>query len=236
MTTPRSLLLTTAATGLLLLCGCGTTHRNFGSVPAPAGIAGCDLGPATTEIPTAGTGRMLIRSATLKLDVADPAAAAARVEQAVRSAEGRVEKRTDEEDLVVLKLRVPTARLDSVTAGLETLGKVTFRQSESRDVTSEYVDTAARLKNAIALRDRLRELLAKTAAIAEVLEIEKELARVQGEIDAFEARRAAMKDEVDLADINCELRRQEREPIPGPVTVIFKGVGWVLKKLFVLRD
>ncbi len=219
----RSLLLTTVGVVCLMLCGCASHQKEFGPASRP------ESGQTDQD-------RMLVRSVILKLDVADPAAAASVAEQAVRDAGGRVEKRTDERDDVALKLRVPAARLDIVTASLEALGKVAFRQSEFRDITGDFADTEARLKNAIALRDRLRELLGKTVVVADLLALEKELARVQADIDAFEARRAVMKDEVSLASVDCQLHRQKREPIPGPVTVVFKGLGWVLKKLFVLRD
>ena len=56
---------------------------------------------------------------------------------------------------------------------------MTHRDIKAQDVTDEFVDLQARLKNAYAIRDRLTELLSK-AAVKEALEIEKELGRVTG--------------------------------------------------------
>ena len=70
-------------------------------------------------------------------------------------------------------------------ARIEKLGDVTHRDIKAQDVTDEYVDLQARLKNAYAIRDRLNDLLAK-ASVKEALEIEKELGRVTEDIERME--------------------------------------------------
>jgi hypothetical protein len=72
----------------------------------------------------------------------------------------------------------------------------------SEDLTVQIVDTTARLNSNKTLRDRLQKLLAeRPGKLGELLEIERELARVQGEIDATESILAAMRLRVAMADL-----------------------------------
>ena len=116
---------------------------------------------------------------------------------------------------------------------LETLGEVTGRNLSSEDVTEQYIDTDARLKNHIVLRDRLKKLLDRAQKVDEVLAIEKELTRVQSEIDSMEGRLKALRGQIDLAAVHLTI---ERRTILGPLGYVFKGIGWTVKKLFVWQD
>ena len=63
-------------------------------------------------------------------------------------------------------------------------GRVTSQWTTTEDLTREIVDTEATLRAKRALRDRLQQLLAtRPGSLADLLGVERELARVQGEID-----------------------------------------------------
>jgi hypothetical protein len=131
-----------------------------------------------------------------------------------------------------IRIRVRSERLEETADALANLGIETYRSIEVVDVTGDWVDLEARLKNHIALRNRLKDLLAEASGVEEILKIETELARVQGEIDAMTARFNAMKGQVSLASLSLNL--QERS-IPGPAGIATRGIGWTIKKLFVLK-
>jgi len=50
------------------------------------------------------------------------------------------------------------------------------------------IDLDARLANLVAVRDRLQEHLARSTNVSEVIEVERELARLQGDIDSLSGR------------------------------------------------
>ena len=131
-----------------------------------------------------------------------------------------------------MTLRVPTDALDSAVSSIESLGSVTHRSVSSEDVTEQYIDVEARLKNMIALRDRLRKLLEKATDVKAMLAVEKELSRVQADVDSLEGRFRALKKGVDLATIHLTIRRTR---ILGPLGYFFKAVWWGVEKLFVIR-
>ena len=72
--------------------------------------------------------------------------------------------------------------------------------STAEDLTSTILDTTAMLNSRKTLRDRLQQLLAdRPGKLADLLEIERELARVQQQIDSTESILAAMKQRVSMS-------------------------------------
>lgn len=64
-------------------------------------------------------------------------------------------------------------------------GKVITASASSEDLSRNIVDTEARLRAMTTLRDRLQQLLAtRSAPLDQLLQTERELARVQGDLDA----------------------------------------------------
>ncbi len=71
------------------------------------------------------------------------------------------------------------------------------------DLTSQIIDADARLKAQITLRDRLQALLEnREGNLEELLGVERELARVQGDIDAYESTLANLKQRVSMSTMN----------------------------------
>ena len=180
-----------------------------------------------------GQERMLIWRGWLTLEVYDVSNTVTRAIAAAEKSNGYIEQRSDSSGgRAELTIRVPSAELKTAMASLESLGSVAERRGWSGDGTEEVIDTQARLKNRTALRDRLRELLQKATDVKDILALEKELHRIQGEIDSMEGRLKAMKGKVDYATIHLTVRGKQ---ILGPLGYALKSAWWVVEKLFVLR-
>jgi hypothetical protein len=81
-------------------------------------------------------------------------------------------------------------------------GKILEQSTSTEDLTRAIVDTEARLRATRALRDRLQRLLeSRPGRLADLLEVERELARVQGEIDATESNLAVMRTRVSMSEL-----------------------------------
>ena len=143
---------------------------------------------------------------------------------------GFVENKSDKGDeSASLTLRIPAKSLTTTLSSLETLGSVTSRNVEGEDVTEEYIDVEARLKNKIVLRGRLKELLAKAVEVKDILAIETELNRVQAEIDSMEGRMKSLKGQVEYATVRLSL---DKKTLRGPLGYFCKGLWWGVEKLF----
>ncbi len=129
-------------------------------------------------------------------------------------------------------LRVPADRFNVVMEQLQGLGKDTGVRFNENDVTMEYVDLEARLKNLNAQEERLREILDMAATVEEVLTVEKELGRVRGEIESMTAQFNYLQDQVLLSTIYLNIREEAiatQAISPAP----FENLGERMKEAFV---
>ncbi len=84
-------------------------------------------------------------------------------------------------------------------------GRVTSQSTTTEDLTRVIVDTEATLRAKRALRDRLQQLLAtRPGSLADLLGVERELSRVQAEIDSTESNLTAMRTRVAMSALTIE--------------------------------
>jgi len=136
------------------------------------------------------------------------------------------------EDRYNASLKVPSIKLQAILDKISNLGDKISQSISQNDVTNQFVDSEARLKNLILFRDKMKNLLNQTTDIEEILKIERELRRVQTEIDSIKGRLKYLKDAVALSPIEVTF---EEKTIYGPLGYIFNGIWWVTKKLFVIK-
>lgn len=118
-----------------------------------------------------------------------------------------------------IAIRVPAERVDEAIARLRGLAhEVKSENSTSRDVTDEYVDNQARLKNLQATEEQLLKLMERTAKVKELLEVQRELTNVQGEIERLQGRVKLLEETsaFSLINVNLELAPAEMTVDAGP--------------------
>jgi len=224
-------LLTLVLAGVLF-SGCASTAM-YAKAPGLARLGGGDAGTEAKHNAVRAD-RLLIWKAGLELEVWNVSNAVAQATTLAQAQGGFVEQTSGgDEASARLRLRVPATTLKAAVGALEELGTVTYRHLSSEDVTEQYVDIDARLKNKLVLRDRLQQLLDKATGVKDVLAIETELNRVQADMDSMTARIKALKGQVDLATIEVSFTRKV---ILGPLGYVCKGLWWCVEKLFVIRD
>lgn len=102
-------------------------------------------------------------------------------------------------------IRVPSARHEALVAEIEALGELTNASTSTQDVTAQVIDVDARIKSLQTAETRMLELVATQAgALSDVLAIERELARVRGEIESLQGQQRALRDRVALATIRVQ--------------------------------
>lgn len=214
---------------LALLCGCASApHSNKLVMPAPQTFSEADS--RETEL---SPNRMLVWDAYLSIEVSNVSNAMNKAITITKENGGYVEQRRigDDGDAGA-RLRIPAKVFNPAVGSLGSLGTVKLQHVEGRDVTEQRIDVVARLKNKIALRNRLTKLLDKAIDVKDILAIEKELNRTQSDIDSIQGRLKLMESQVEFATIELTL---SRKPVPGPIGYVLKGLWWCLEKLFVIR-
>jgi hypothetical protein len=181
-------------------------------------------------VPPADSARLLIRtgSITMQVDSLELAAVAVRrVAAAVGGFVATTSMRTVERVRSgEMELKVPAGRFDDAMDRLRALGKVELAEAAAQDVGEEYVDIAARLANARRLEARLLELLAgRTGRLSDVLEVERELARIREEIERYTGRLQFLRQHAAVSTITVQLHEPGtvigREPGAGVIGAAF---------------
>jgi hypothetical protein len=166
-----------------------------------------DPAAATAMIIRAGTARLEIDS--LETGIALLRALANRVGGYVASSD--VQAGRDQPRSAVLQVKVPASRFDDLVNGVGAIGKLERVNVAAEDVGEEYTDVTARVANSRRLEQRLIELIAsRTGKLSDVLEIERELARVREEIERMEGRLRYLKAHAAISTLSVTIH----EPLP----------------------
>jgi hypothetical protein len=113
-------------------------------------------------------------------------------------------------------LRVPSAQLEPALAELKQLGRADQESQAGEEVTKQYTDLAARLKNSRATEQRLLDVLRNnTGKVKDVLEVQNEISRVRGEIEGMEADQRALQTRIDFATITLSVTEDYKASLNG---------------------
>jgi hypothetical protein len=159
-----------------------------------------------------GWGRRVARRASLDLELADVDRGVARLVDLVESAGGFVagtESHTDPSGTVGATLtgQVPPAAFARTLASVDGIGRVTARRVSGQDVSEEFVDLEARIRNLERHEGQLLGFMGKAQKVADLLSLEGELSRVRGEIEQASGRLRFLRARVDMATIQVVLTR-----------------------------
>lgn len=190
--------------------------RERAGAPPQAAPVAPGVAPGGTDLTTpSGTGlqlRRVIRTAQVGMAVDDLDAAARRLVAVAEGAGGFVAgssyTRGGTAPQGVFTLRVPAPRFAGVLEQLEDLGTIESRRISGSDVTEEFVDLSARIRNLERHEQRLVSFMDRATRVSELLAIEQELARVRGEIEQLTGRLRFLTNQVDLATIEVALRQK----------------------------
>jgi hypothetical protein len=110
-------------------------------------------------------------------------------------------------------IRVPAARFADVLRQVEGLGIVQRRQVSGQDVTEEFVDLEARVRNLERQEARLLSFMDRATKIPDLMAIENEVSRVRGEIERLTGRLRFLANKVELATVQAEVHeKSKRQP------------------------
>ncbi len=220
------------AAAMLTCAGCGAIpYRQYEGlsvgvdVDKAAGLAASHLDPLPEETPKLATidPRKVIYTASLTIATADPQRSVDRTRQLAEQLGGYMQQMTN--DAIVV--RVPAESFDKAMAALAEIGTIIDRQVTARDVTDEYTDQATRLRNSRALLAKLEGLLEKATAVEDALAIERQIARVQTEIEQLEGKLNSLSSRVSYATLTISFVPSQEIPASMKLRLPF----WWLSRL-----
>ena len=118
-------------------------------------------------------------------------------------------------------VRVPSKQFDETMAALKQFGDVESQQVNGQDVTEEYVDIQAQLKNYRATEAQYLEIMKRAEKIEDVLAVQRELGTIRSQIDRLEGRTKYLQQSSDKSTITVNLSTK-----PENVPVVEESDKW----------
>lgn len=155
--------------------------------------------------------RKIIYNAGLTLETKDPDGVYAFIMEYMKEQGGYVASARrwvdrDERLHIQMRLRLPAPSLEDALATFGGFGEIVEQSLTGSDVTEQYYDLEARLKNKKSQEERYLEILQGAKSVDEILQVERELERIRGEIESMEGRFRYLQDQTDLATLNLLCR------------------------------
>jgi hypothetical protein len=212
-----ALLALLAVTGLIG-AACSGGHSTSTSAPtafAPGGQSREATGPMAApnkagDLQLTSVGTKIIKTASISLEIKDQTfEQRAQDATLVASRHGGfvTSSRTSGEKHLsgIMVIRVPASQFEVALGELKALGKVKAEQIAGEDVTAQFVDLDARLRNWEAQEAVLLRLMAKSTSIEDSLKVQQSLQDVQLAIEEIKGQLRLITDQTDMSTINVSM-------------------------------
>ena len=171
--------------------------------------------PAAPSAPAAE--RKIIRTSSLEMVVQHPADVADRIAVMAEgsggylvSSEGGGQNATSG----TLTIRVPAAKFEEVRVAIRKLGvRVESEKVEAEDVTRQYADQDADLRNLKAEEAQYLAILRQAGTVKDMLNVTEKLSEVRGQIEQQQAEFNALSKQVETVALAISLRTEVQAPV-----------------------
>ena len=173
---------------------------------------------AAPSVPDAAFSRKIMRTSSLELVGQDPAEMARRITALAErfggylvSAQGGQNATTS-----TLTIRVPSARFEQTRDEIRKLGmKVENERVDAEDVTRQYVDQDANLRNLRAEETQYLTILKQANTVKDMLAVSERLSDVRGQIERQQAEFNTLSQQIETVAITISLRAEAQAEVWG---------------------
>lgn len=118
----------------------------------------------------------------------------------------RVYETSDSVKYGVVTIRIPADSFKKALDDIKVLAnEVTNEQIDASDVTEQYVDLEAQLKNLRAEEQQYLEVMKSAVTITDILEVSDRLSTVQGEIERIQGQLQYLDNQVDMSTLTVSI-------------------------------
>lgn len=209
---------------VMILSGCASA--SYEQKDTSTAVYGGKVADESTVKDIPAEGRVIIFNADITIETEDTAALSVKVASLAAKYGGYVVS-TSSANVVI---RVQADKFEPAIDEIKKMGEDVEVRIFSEDVTEVFRDTQIRLDNKLKARDRYLELLKRAENVQAALEVERELERLNVEIEELKGRITRLSHLSKYSTISVRI---EEEVKPGPLGYIFYGAYRVVKWLFI---
>ena len=160
------------------------------------------------------TQRMIIRIGNIRMVVDDIAITLEEITGMAEDAGGYVVTsniwKEEERYVGIISIRVPTELFDSTMRALRGLAvEVVAEETSSQDVTEEYIDLEAKLRNLEATEEQLLLIMQQAVEVEDILEVQRELTNIRDEIERTIGRMQYLEQTSETSFISVQLTQSK---------------------------
>jgi hypothetical protein len=172
-----------------------------------------------TEDQAIPANQKIIRTGSLDLVVQHPADVAHKIAALAESSGGYVETSEGggpDSTSARLTIRVPALQFETVRTAVRKLGiRVESEKIEAQDVTRQYVDQDAGIRNLRAEEVQYLAILKQARTVKDMLAVTENLSEVRGQIEQQQAEFNALSRQVETVALTVSLRAETQEQTFG---------------------
>lgn len=163
--------------------------------------------------------RKIVQTSALEITVKNPVEVAEKIRLFAEGIGGYVESsqiNTENAASANLVIRVPAAKLEEAKAALHKYAiRVESERTYAQDVTKQYVDMDARLRNLHAEEAQYLQIMKSAVKVQDMLGISEKLSDVRGEIEQQQAEFATLSKQIETVAITVSLRARAETDVLG---------------------
>lgn len=110
--------------------------------------------------------------------------------------------------VATIKVRIPSESFEDSLREIKSIARVTQESVTTQDVTQEFVDLQAQLRNKQAQEEQIREFFDRAEDVKDLLAIEQSLSRVRGEIEVLEGRLNYLESKTSFSFISLTITEE----------------------------
>lgn len=189
--------------------GSGSSASYYPGAPAPS------YSEAGYDQSYGGENRMMIQTGSLALKVQEGT-----LEEKVASVKGFVAEvrgtysgisyyETDTDKSYYITVKVPPSQFDAFVNKLKGIGEIKSMDTSLEDVTEQYTDLNTRITNLETELARLNSLYNRTDNISDILAIEREVTRVQTQLDLYKQQKLDLERRSAMSTISVRVYEEK---------------------------
>jgi hypothetical protein len=167
----------------------------------------------------AAAARRMIRSSSLEMVVQHPADVAEKITALAERFGGYLETSDgggENAATGMLTIRVPAEHFEQALAGIRKLGvRVETEKVNEQDVTRQYVDQDATLRNLHAMEAQYLTILKQAGSVKDLLAVSEKLSEVRGQIERQQAEFNALSKQTETVAIAISLHTEAEAQVFG---------------------
>lgn len=195
----------------------------------------------TAGVTAAEVDQKIIKTASLNLVVDQAEDAARKISGVAADLKGFVQsssisERGDGTHAGNISVRVPAERFDEALTRIKATATVVKQESvNGQDVTEQYTDLQARLKNAKAQEETYLSILKRAQSVEDILKVQERLGAIRAEIESMQGQLQYMENVTSYSTISVYLEEEAAVRAPTkefrPLAIVKESVQALVESL-----